>query len=153
MHLKTVLSLLPSQSPPQGQSVDIHFIKAIRRVLAQRHLVVHHGVLVRQDLLAHEDEKDFFINDDPMIVLMEFTRLKNLRLVDVFTSMDTDKSWSLSRDEFREGLLVSMTGSKLIFFFNLFLQTVFSWILPTATGQCLGIKVCVILEGFQGFSR
>ncbi len=35
---------------------------------------------------------------------MEFMRQKNMRLVDLFTSLDTDGSKSLSRDEFKDGL-------------------------------------------------
>ena len=37
---------------------------------------------------------------------MEFMRQKNMRLVDLFTSLDEDGSRSLSWDEFRDGLKV-----------------------------------------------
>ena len=51
---------------------------------------------------------DAFINDSPMMVLMEFMRLQNLRLVDLFTCLDKDGSKSLTREEFRDGLLVTL---------------------------------------------
>ena len=56
--------------------------------------------------MVTDKDEDIFINDDPMIVLLELTRLKNLRLVDLFSSLDTDKSWTLSREEFSDGLMV-----------------------------------------------
>ena len=49
-----------------------------------------------------------------MMVLMEFMRLQNLRLVDLFAVLDTDGSKTLTRKEFREGLMVRFV------FFNLF---------------------------------
>jgi Ca2+-binding EF-hand superfamily protein len=42
-----------------------------------------------------------------MMVLMEYMRQKNMRLVDLFTRLDADGSKSLSRKEFKDGLLVS----------------------------------------------
>ena len=47
-----------------------------------------------------------FLNDNPLTVLMEYMRIMNLRPVDLFTSLDKDGSWSISRDEFKEGLMV-----------------------------------------------
>ena len=47
-------------------------------------------------------------SEDPMMVLMEFMRIQNLRLVDLFTSLDKDGSKSLTRREFRDGLLVTI---------------------------------------------
>ena len=67
-------------------------------------LVVKHGILLSN---KHDTEgDDNFLNDDPMMVLMEFMRIQNLRLVDLFTSLDKDGSKSLSYDEFRDGLMV-----------------------------------------------
>jgi len=51
-----------------------------------------------------------------MMVLMEFLRLKNLRLIDLFLSLDTDGSRSLSKGEFIQGLTVSISGSSFIYF-------------------------------------
>ena len=40
------------------------------------------------------------------MVLMEFMKQKNMRLVDLFTSLDADGSKSLDYDELRNGLIV-----------------------------------------------
>ena len=69
-------------------------------------LVVKHGILLGNNHNTGSEQDDF-LKDDPMMVLMEFMRLQNLRLVDLFTSLDKDGSKSLSYDEFRNGLLVS----------------------------------------------
>ena len=50
---------------------------------------------------------DSFEKEDPMMVLMEFMRIKNFRLIDLFKSLDADGSHSLTRKEFKDGLLVS----------------------------------------------
>ena len=49
-----------------------------------------------------------------MMVLMEFMRVKNLRLLDLFASLDKDGSKSLTRQEFRDGLLVRITSYNLL---------------------------------------
>ena len=43
----------------------------------------------------------------PMTVLMEYMRQQNFRLVDLFQKLDTDGSSSLSRKEFKDGMVVS----------------------------------------------
>ena len=48
------------------------------------------------------------MQENPLIVLMEFCRLQNLRLVDMFNHIDTDNSKSLTYQEFQEGLLVRL---------------------------------------------
>ena len=94
----------------QGQSVDGTFMQLYTELKEIRpQLVVKHGIVLSNDLDAHGD--DDFLKDDPMMVLMEFMRLRNLRLVDLFTSLDKDGSKSLSYDEFRNGLLVSGFGT------------------------------------------
>ena len=52
------------------------------------------------------EEVEDYINDDPLIVLMEYMRQRNMRLLDLFNSLDADGSKSLSREEFRQGLMV-----------------------------------------------
>ncbi|GFR85760.1 leucine-rich repeat-containing protein 74A-like isoform X1 [Elysia marginata] len=44
------------------------------------------------------------VYENPLIVLMEFCRLQNLRLVDMFNNIDKDRSKSLSYQEFQDGL-------------------------------------------------
>ena len=71
----------------------------------QRALHVVYGQVLRKREFA--DDQDDSINDDPLIVLMEYMRQKNMRLLDLFNSLDADGSKSLSRQEFKEGLQVS----------------------------------------------
>ncbi|XP_076071924.1 uncharacterized protein LOC143043549 [Mytilus galloprovincialis] len=52
---------------------------------------------------VNEDEKDL-IDEDPLLVLFEYARLQNFRLLDMFTILDTDKSGSLDKQEFKDGL-------------------------------------------------
>ena len=47
-----------------------------------------------------------------MMVLMEFMRIQNFRLVDLFTSLDKDGSKSLTHKEFRDGLQVTTSHSE-----------------------------------------
>ncbi|CAD5116070.1 DgyrCDS5000 [Dimorphilus gyrociliatus] len=87
-----------------GQTVDKLFLNTvIEAEKARGELIVRHGVV-----FGHTDtsqEATEFVNDDPMMVLMEYTRQMNMRLVDLFTSLDADGSASLTRQEFRDGLL------------------------------------------------
>ena len=73
---------------------------------------VIHGIPAVMDSDGDIDQDQIFINDDPMMVLMEFARLKNLRMVDLFSAMDKDHSGSISYSEMREGLLVGYIVSK-----------------------------------------
>ncbi len=70
-----------------------------------RLLKVEHGYVLTQDGGQSIEDQEF-LNEDPMTVLMEFMRIQNFRLVDLFTSLDKDGSKSLTRQEFRDGLLV-----------------------------------------------
>ena len=71
-----------------------------------RSIFIMHGHTLHQDEAANIDAESIFLNEDPMMVLMEFMRLKNLRLVDLFVSMDKDSSGAITKQEFRDGLLV-----------------------------------------------
>lgn len=99
IHVCVILSPLSrvshSFTPPPATQPNIHI---------PLHLSIHHPAP-----LPHHGQDDgmVFLNDNPLVVLMEYMRLMNLRLVDLFTSLDKDGSWSLSRDEFKQGLMVS----------------------------------------------
>jgi hypothetical protein len=84
------------------------FVMKYEELRVKHHVFVKYGVVTpgHAKLDQNQDDTAAFLNDDPMIVLMEYMRLQNLRLVDLFTSLDADGSNSLSREEFRCGLLV-----------------------------------------------
>ena len=77
----------------------------VQEIRETRPLVVHHG-LVMQKEISDGQEDEAFEKEDPMMVLMECMRLQNLRLFDLFASLDKDGSKSLEHSEFKEGLLV-----------------------------------------------
>lgn len=52
-----------------------------------------------------EEDKDL-LEEDPLLVLFEYARLQNFRLLDMFTILDADKSGSLDKQEFKDGLEV-----------------------------------------------
>lgn len=60
----------------------------------------------RQSLASadQEPEEEDLLNEDPLLVLFEYARLQNFRLVDMFKQLDTDNSGSLDRQEFSRGL-------------------------------------------------
>jgi hypothetical protein len=57
-----------------------------------------------------EDEEAALMDENPLMVLMEVMRLQNLRLVDLFQSLDKNLSKNISLEEMHNGLVVS-TGS------------------------------------------
>jgi hypothetical protein len=88
----------------QGQCVEYAFADKLMMLKDKRKLNIKHGIILEG--MEQRKDHDDFTNEDPMMVLMEFMRLRNLRLVDLFVALDADGSKSLERDEFRDGLLV-----------------------------------------------
>ena len=64
-----------------------------------------HGIILDQSSASSGGDEEF-LHEDPMMVLMECMRMMNLRLVDLFSSLDKDGSKSLTYDEFKDELLV-----------------------------------------------
>ncbi|XP_062576844.1 leucine-rich repeat-containing protein 74B-like [Saccostrea cucullata] len=60
----------------------------------------------RQSLASSDQdpEEEDLLNEDPLLVLFEYARLQNFRLLDMFKQLDTDNSGSLDREEFSKGL-------------------------------------------------
>ena len=79
----------------------------VEEVQKVRQIQVHYIDNVRIKVFAKPDEvvlKDF----DPVIVLFEYMKREGLRLIDLFRSLDTDESSTISRTEFKEGFKVSL---------------------------------------------
>ena len=55
-----------------------------------------------------EDEPGRDFESDPMAKLRKYAEKTKYRLIDVFKQMDTDQSWTLSRDELIKGGLVTI---------------------------------------------
>ena len=90
----------------QGMCVSTKFIEDLEEIRQTRKLDVKYDLVLEQSDIGGDDED--FLNADPMVVLMEYMRQKNMRLVDLFTRLDADGSKSLSRQEFKDGLLVGL---------------------------------------------
>ena len=95
----------------QDQCVDSDFLHLKHSLAESRGLRVSHGRVLSHTVVA-QGFPDDFNNEDPMMVLMEFMRLCNLRLEDLFTSLDKEGSKSLTRSEFKDGLLVRHVGGR-----------------------------------------
>ncbi len=89
--------------------MDQVFVANLEEVQKTRPIHVRHGVVFQHDDIC--EKADMYLDEDPMMVLMEFMRQKNMRLVDLFASLDADGSKSLTRDEFRDGLMVSILSN------------------------------------------
>ncbi|CAH1777834.1 unnamed protein product [Owenia fusiformis] len=88
------------------QCVTKEFIDLLAEVRKDRTLTVKYGREYRKEEIPKVSVDDF-ISSDPVMVLMEFCRLRGLRLVDMFTSLDKDHSWTLTRKELKDGLLAA----------------------------------------------
>lgn len=59
-----------------------------------------------QDNRGDDDDERQLMDENPIIVLMEFGKLMGFRLMDLFAALDKDGSKSLDHDEIRTGLRV-----------------------------------------------
>lgn len=88
--------------------MDNNFLAVLRGVQEKRPLVVTYGVPLRHDDLRRGARPMVLDTDDPVTILFEFMRQKNLRLIDFLHCLDRDNSDTLTRDELRNGLLVRL---------------------------------------------
>ncbi|XP_041359208.1 leucine-rich repeat-containing protein 74B-like [Gigantopelta aegis] len=87
-------------------SVDEDFLQLLKRVQTNRPLQVKYGVALRHDDIKRGGGDSVVLDtDDPASLLFEYMRKKNLRLIDLLSSLDKDNSLSLDREELRTGLL------------------------------------------------
>ena len=52
---------------------------------------------------------------DPVMVLIEYIRIDNLRLIDLFQFFDTHNRGMLSREDLRDGVAVRCLSKQMIF--------------------------------------
>ncbi len=71
--------------------------------------VIHAGVLPDKEIKlpppVKVDHEELFWND-PMTKLKRFAEAQGFRLIDVFKQFDKDNSWSVSHEEFIQGVKV-----------------------------------------------
>lgn len=90
----------------QDVSVDNDFVSLLHEVQKQRQIKVIHGNLLRHDEIRHGTSSWVLDTDDPVAILFEYMKQKNLRLIDLLHNLDKDNSETLSRDELHMGLSV-----------------------------------------------
>ena len=83
------------------------FLTLLEEIQEERPLIVKYGITLRHDELRKGDKPVVLDTDDPVTILFEFMKTKNLRLIDLLHNLDKDHSDTLTRDEFRRGMEVS----------------------------------------------
>ncbi|KAK2160912.1 hypothetical protein LSH36_125g07038 [Paralvinella palmiformis] len=94
----------------EGQTVNHMFLAKLDRMREKRPFIVHHGIVIQQDDIATDTE--CFLDENPMSILVEYIKQNNLRLVDLFKKLDTDNNFYLTRDDLRNGFLVSVLNEE-----------------------------------------
>ncbi|OWF46621.1 leucine-rich repeat-containing protein 74B-like [Mizuhopecten yessoensis] len=85
-------------------SVDNDFVSLLHEVQKQRQMKVTYGNLLRHDEIRRGNSSWVLDSDDPVAILFEYMKQKNLRLIDLLHNLDKDNSETLSRDELQLGL-------------------------------------------------
>ncbi|XP_046580678.1 leucine-rich repeat-containing protein 74A-like [Haliotis rubra] len=86
------------------QCVEGPFVTMLQDMQEQRSLQMKYGAVWDQSMEAEDDEMDL-VDENPVLILMEFGKLLGLRLTDLFCMMDKDNSKTLTRKEIKCGLL------------------------------------------------
>ncbi|XP_045204099.1 leucine-rich repeat-containing protein 74A-like isoform X2 [Mercenaria mercenaria] len=86
------------------QLVEPAFVALLGEIEATRELKVVFGQVKGQDTRGDDDDEKQLMDENPIIVLMEFGKLMGFRLMDLFAALDKDGSKSLDHDEIRTGL-------------------------------------------------
>lgn len=85
-------------------SVDMDFVDLLEQIQKRRHLVCVYGNTLRHDETKKGNVARVLDTDDPVTVLFEYMKQKNLRLIDLLHNLDRDHSYTITRDEFQQGL-------------------------------------------------
>ena len=69
-----------------------------------------------------DGDSTMYIKGDPVTVMFEFTRMKEVDILDLFITFDTDGSHSVTWEEFKEGVQVLKKGN-LFLLLNVTIRT------------------------------
>lgn len=105
---QTKLCLIHTSLSPQDVSVDMDFVDLLEQIQKRRHLVCVYGNTLRHDETKKGNVARVLDTDDPVTVLFEYMKQKNLRLIDLLHNLDRDHSYTITRDEFQQGLAVRL---------------------------------------------
>ena len=95
----------------QDVSVDSDFVDLLEQIQKRRPLVCTYGNTLRHDEIKKGNVTRVLDTDDPVTVLFEYMKQKNLRLIDLLHNLDRDHSDTITRDEFQQGLAVGFRSS------------------------------------------
>ncbi|XP_063413846.1 leucine-rich repeat-containing protein 74A-like [Mytilus trossulus] len=88
-----------------SQPVTEEFEQKVSKIRKDKKLVVKYGKIIRDTKAKKTDGDDtMYISGDPLLVLLEFTRMKKIHILDMFRAFDLDDSHSITWEEFREGI-------------------------------------------------
>lgn len=93
----------------QDIPVDKDFTNLVKVLQDKRNINVDHGVEMYSavELTMHEHDPNDLNRFDPVMVIVEYMRIDNLRLIDLFQFFDTTGRGLVSRDNLRTGVSVS----------------------------------------------
>ncbi|XP_052791650.1 leucine-rich repeat-containing protein 74B-like [Mya arenaria] len=84
--------------------VNHEFLDALENLKKVRPMKVHHREPNRKKIT--QIVKDRTLKDyDPAMILFEYMKQENMRLIDLFRTFDTDSSQTVTKDELREGFV------------------------------------------------
>ncbi|XP_013386159.1 leucine-rich repeat-containing protein 74B [Lingula anatina] len=85
--------------------VTQEFVNFLEEMQKKRELVVKYGPIMGKNDHRHYTSDAALGTTDPLEILFNFMTREGMRVVDLFNRFDTDGSSSVSRAEFRDGLL------------------------------------------------
>ena len=89
----------------QDIPINADFLDSLDELLKIKTVKVHHRDPNKKKItpiVRKRTLKDY----DPAMILFEYMKQENLRLIDLFRTFDTDSSQSVSKEELKEGFLV-----------------------------------------------
>ena len=90
----------------QDIPINCEFLDALEELKKKKVVKVHHRDPNRKKITQIVMERT--LNDfDPAMILFEYMKQENLRLIDLFRVFDTDSSHTVSKNEMKEGFVVS----------------------------------------------
>ncbi|XP_046362879.2 leucine-rich repeat-containing protein 74A-like [Haliotis rufescens] len=84
-----------------GVPVDCEFSKVLEEVQASRDISVRHSENFHKYQVGNIEKLPTLQDYDPVVVLFEYMRQENFRLIDFFRCLDTDNSNTISREELK----------------------------------------------------
>lgn len=91
----------------EKQPVDEDFVLKLKSMQLERDITATYGKVCYQSKEGNsnvEMDRTMYISGDPLTILLEFSRMKGLRVLDLFVTLYIDGSHSVSWEEFREGI-------------------------------------------------